>query len=86
MRITSSDTERSINHLRSALIAAGVIPEDSPKLYVQQGNSSYAYAWQVYTSAPKGLLGTLVVESYGTRKDFYNATKAATRALDLVNS
>lgn len=93
-RITIELQTAALDRLRLALIGANIITEDAPALHVKEGNSSYGYSWEVSTGVIRGTQGDgwqyvapdrLVVKSYGTRRDFYNAIEGATRALDLVN-
>lgn len=85
-RTTKAHQHFALGCLHSALIGAGVISEDAPDLYVEEGNSSYGYGWSVYDRRPaSGRVGRLIVESSGSRKDFVTAIKGATRVLDLIN-
>ena len=92
-RITTELQTAALDRLREALIGANIITDDAPALYVKEGNSTYGYSWEVSTGTLRErheggtylAADRLVVKSYGTRRDFYNAIEGATRALDLVN-
>lgn len=85
-RTTKAQMNAAIDSLRIQTDRLGITDPDGPELYVKEGNSSYNYIWEVYTSEDGKNPSKRIVHSHGSRTDFDNAIRVVTEAYRLVNA